>query len=342
VERLTVQLALAAQRLGLTDGPPWPARLEIAPLPIRPAAARQRALATQREGWAQQRQRAQVRLSRAQDVAAAHAQRLARLRTERDRLATWLAQLEADNATNPQAPVCILRIDAGFASGENLAWLIEMGYVVYSKAPNAQTTAHLRQRVPATATWVPVGANAEVLAWDDYRVHGCPYPLTVALERFHTGREVKYGTLLHYGAPDHRPTLAAWFACYNARQTIEAGNKESKGTFKLQHLMSRSAGGIALQVALTGFAANFVRWAVAWLRPRILAGSRRFIVSLDSPKTLTRIAANAPAYVQETRDGLCLQFTGRSSFPEVRLHLAGPLVYQLALPFERPFSSEPR
>ena len=58
-----------------------------------------------------------------------------------------------------------------------------------------------------------------------------------------------------------------------------------------------------------------------------------------TPRILRNFCVH-PAYLQETRDGLCLQFTGRSSFPEVRLHLAGPPVYQLALPFERPLTSE--
>jgi len=31
-------------------------------------------------------------------------------------------------------------MDAGFTSGENLTWLIEMGYCPNTKAPNDQTT----------------------------------------------------------------------------------------------------------------------------------------------------------------------------------------------------------
>jgi len=62
------------------------------------------------------------------------------------------------------------------------------------------------------------------------------------------------------------PDLPAWFHTYNARQTIEAGNKQEKTTFKVQHLMSRSPAGIQIRAMLTVFAANFVRWAVGSIR----------------------------------------------------------------------------
>jgi len=64
--------------------------------------------------------------------------------------------------------------------------------------------------------------------------------------------------LIHYREDGIFPTLPAWFQHYNERQTIEAGNKEMKGTFFVQHLMSRSPAGIRLQVLFTGLAANAV------------------------------------------------------------------------------------
>jgi hypothetical protein len=42
-------------------------------------------------------------------------------------LRTWQAQLTADNQTNPDPPVCEVRMDGGFSGGEQIAWLIEMG-----------------------------------------------------------------------------------------------------------------------------------------------------------------------------------------------------------------------
>ncbi len=40
-------------------------------------------------------------------------------------LKNWLAQLELDNRTNPDAPVCEVRMDSGFSGDDNLTWLIE-------------------------------------------------------------------------------------------------------------------------------------------------------------------------------------------------------------------------
>jgi hypothetical protein len=48
--------------------------------------------------------------------------------------------------------------------------------------------------------------------------------------------------------------LPAWFGQYNARQTIEAGIKETKQVFTLHRLKVRSEPAIFLQEALTLFA----------------------------------------------------------------------------------------
>ena len=137
-----------------------------------------------------------------------------------------------------------------------------MGYWPDTKAANGQTTTALRAHQPRGARWQKAGDNAEMVLVGERMQHGCPYPLTVALERFQVGRNVKYATLVRYGPP---PTLPVWFAPYNARQTIEAGNKEMKGVFFVQHLMSHSLAGIQLQVLFTGLAANVVRWCRTWL-----------------------------------------------------------------------------
>jgi len=63
-----------------------------------------------------------------------------------------------------------------------------------------------------------------MIAWDDHPLHGCPYPVTVALERFKTGAQYKYATLIQYRDDGQFPTLPAWFQHYNSRQTIEIGD----------------------------------------------------------------------------------------------------------------------
>src|SRR5712692_1809116 len=208
-----------------------------------------------------------------------------------------------------------------------------MGYAPNTKAPNARTTTALRAQLPRGATWEKVGDNAEMVLVGERQLHGCPYPLTVALERFKIGRTFKYATLVRAGAA---PTLTDWFAQYNARQTIEAGNKEFKSTFFVQHLMSRSPAGIRLQVLFTGLAANVVRWCQPWLKSCAAATTPSVTRTLNSPKALVRIAANSTALVQQTNDGTSVLFGPRSALPGAAFTLRGVPAIQLPLGFQRP------
>lgn len=102
--------------------------------------------------------------------------------------------------------------------------------------------------------------------WKQYEPEDFPYPLDLALERFHPGEKLKHMLLLNFG--DDRMTtqdLAVWFNYLNARQTIEATNKEGKGTFAMRYLKVRSKSGLYLQEQFGRFAANFVRFASQWL-----------------------------------------------------------------------------
>lgn len=253
-------------------------------------------------------------------------------------LNTWQTQLAADNRSNPDPPAYVeARMDAGFVSGDNLTWLLEMGYCPNTKAPNDRTTAALRAQLSPQTRWVPVGANADMTAWDNYYLHGCPFPLTVALERFKVGPAYKYATLIHYRDDGLFPTLPVWFQHYNARQTIEAGNKEMKGTFFVQHLMSRSPAGIRLQVLFTGLAANAVRWCGPWLKACAAQVTPPLLRALKSPKHLVHVAANAAALVQQQLSGTALQFAPDSPFPGVTLFLKGVPAFQLAFGFNQPF-----
>ena len=168
-------------------------------------------------------------------------------------------------------------------------------------------------------------------------MHGCPYPLTAALERFKIGHAYKYATLIHYRDDGLCPTLPVWFQHYNQRQTIEAGNKEMKGTFFVQHLMSRSPAGIRLQVLFTGLAANAVRWCVPWLKNCAAETTPKLSRTLNSPKHLVRAAANSAALVQQTTCGTALQFAPESSLSGVTLFLKGVPAFQLALGFHQPY-----
>jgi len=300
--------------------------------PISPK--KQARLQVQVTNWQKRLPRLVKQLAQTQQVLATHQARLAEQETELAALRAWQAQLSTENEANPNPPAIAVRIDAGFASGENLTWLLEMGYAPNTKAPNARTTTALRAQLPRGATWEKVGDNAEMVLIGERQLHGCPYPLTVALERFKIGRTFKYATLVRVGAA---PSLPDWFAQYNARQTIEAGNKEFKGTFFVQHLMSRSAAGIQLQVLFTGLAANVVRWAQPWLASCAADPTPTVRRTLSSPKALVRVAANATALVQQTHEGTTVLFGPRSALPGAAFALRGVPAIQLPLGFQRPF-----
>jgi hypothetical protein len=288
---------------------------------------------TQADGWQKRLPRLVEQVAQAQGVLTAHRARLAEREAEWAALRTWQAQLEADNQANPNPPEIEARIDAGFASGDNLTWLLEMGYAPNTKAPNGRTTIALRAQLPRDVAWEKVGDNAEMVLIGKHTLHGCPYPLTVALERFKVGRAFKYATLVREGPA---PKLVEWFAQYNARQTIEAGNKEMKGVFFVQHLMSRSSAGIRLQVLFTGLAANVVRWCQSWLKTCVTAPTPSVTRTLNSPKALVRVAANSAALVQQTDAGTTVLFGPYTALAGAAFTLRGVLAVQLPLGFHQP------
>jgi len=294
------------------------------------------------QSWRKRLPRLETQIARAERTIGTHQSQLHEQLTGLTQLLAWQAQLEKENRTNPNPPPYVeARMDAGFASGENLMWLLEMGYCPNTKAPNGQTATALCAHLPRGRHWVKVGENAEMMGWGDYRLHGCPYPLTAAIERFKVGRRFKYAVLIHFRQEDAPfPTLPAWFKHYNERQTIEAGNKDMKGTFHVQHLMSRSLAGIRLQVLFTGLAANVVRWCVPWLKECANQATPKLTRTLNSPKQLVRVAANSAALVQQSSFGTSLQFAPDSSLPGVIMFLKGVPAFQLTLGFNQPYKIE--
>lgn len=243
----------------------------------------------------------------------------------------YLASLDADNRANPNPVSVVLRIDAGFSTGPNLAWLIEMGYTVLTKAHSGNTADSLRRRLPAQTSWTRVGRNAEAVAMGDYYQHDCPYPLQAMLVRYHLPDETRYTTLFYYDeAPP--PALPAWFAGYNGRQTIEAGIKEEKAVFTLKRHLVRSPIGMQLQEQFALFGANFVRWAAAWVRERLRQANANFVSALDQVKNLVRIASHTRARWVRNALGHTVVFDETGPFAGTMIRLAGQVALQLALP----------
>lgn len=160
------------------------------------------------------------------------------LQAQVSQLQARLQRFVAENASNIAPVQAVFRLDAGFATWDNVALLIELGYEVYSRPYNQKVKTALLRRTSATTVWLRVGANAEMVAWPSQQLKGCPYPVDSALERFYTGKTLRYGVLLHCGSTPVTTELPAWFAYYNARQVIEAGIKEGKGVFQMHHLNS--------------------------------------------------------------------------------------------------------
>jgi hypothetical protein len=295
-------------------------------------------LQRQLAGWQAQYDRAQKQLVKVRTVVEGHKLRLQdkiqSQRTEWKRLHARYAQLCQDNTQECTPPRCKIRLDAGFANGENLTALIELGYDVDTKSANPALVQALCQQVTAAMSWRAVGKNAAMVGWTNYYIYTCPYPLTVGLERFYTPKGMLHAVLIRFqdGPQPTCPDLVQWFHDYNGRQTIEAGNKEEKTTFKVQHLMSRSPAGICIQAMLTVFAANFVRWADEWVRPRVELSTARFTNVLDSPKRLVRIAANSPATLERIDGREQVRFGHLSSFDGVVIRLSGSICRQLSLP----------
>lgn len=243
----------------------------------------------------------------------------------------YLACLDTDNRANPNPVSVVLRVDAGFSTGPNLAWLIEMGYTVLTKAHSGNTADSLRRRLSTQASWTRVGRNAEAVAMGDYYQHDCPHPLQAMLVRYHLPDETRYTTLFYYDeAPP--PALPAWFAGYNSRQTIEAGIKEEKAVFTLKRHLVRSAIGMQLQEQFALFGANFIRWAAAWVKDMLRQANANFVATLDQVKNLVRIASHTRARWVRNALGHTLVFDESGPFAGTMIRLAGQVALQLALP----------
>jgi hypothetical protein len=225
-----------------------------------------------------------------------------------------LEQFERENADNPQPVEACFRLDAGFGTYDNIALLIEMGYEVYVKLHNHKIVQMLKKSTTSEVTWTRVGNNAEMVAWAGMQLQNCAYPLDIALERFYTGKTQKHSALAHFGKTPVTTDLPAWFGKYNARQTIEAGIKETKQVFYLHRLKVRSEPAIYLQEAMTIFAANFIRWATAWIEQHTEQNENTLLVGKMGIKKQVQVAANTSAKVIQNSEGMFLRFSPASAF----------------------------
>lgn len=270
----------------------------------------------------QVREKAQQRLLR-------HRHKLDEASAEVERLRAHHGQLLADNAVNDHPVKVVFRLDSGFASRENIAWLIEMGYDIYTKARSTQMPSLFEAAARPECDWQQVGGNAHLTAWANTTVDGSfIYPLNVALARYTTGDKVRHAFLLHYGDDDVMHDLDGWFHTYNGRQTIEAGIKEGKNVFQMHHFKVRTSQALRLQEHCASFAANFVRFAALWLAEQQDVGAP---LATSSVKHMVQVCAHTSAWVQRKGDVWLLTFAEQSLYAGRSLRIGFGAV-QLPLP----------
>jgi hypothetical protein len=280
-----------------------------------------------------------TQLTQRQAVLARSQERRQHALAQQTDLQAWRHQLEQENQQNPNAPICVCREDAGFCSSENLTWQIEMGYQVETKSTSSRLTAVLQQRCSDQTVWTRVGQNAEMIDWPDYYMNECPYPLRVGLERFQIGEQTKHSVLILYRDTPTQPDLPQWFQHYNDRQTIEAGNKQMKTVYHVQHLMSHAKYGIQIQVLLTGLACNQTQFVQPWLQLAAEKLTPQLESDLTSPKMMVRILANSTASVQRSSWSTVLIFAPTSSARDLKLCLHGLPLHQLNLGLFQPLQN---
>jgi len=258
-------------------------------------------------------------LRREQAVAAAQKRlektlRLLQTHSEQEKvLQDRLQRFEQENTGNLAPSEIRFRIDAGFGTYDNIALLIEMGYELYTKLHNHKVVQVLQKKVQPETTWTQVGKNAEMVAWPALKLDHCPYPLSVGLERFHTGdKKLKHSALAYFGNAPVTENLPAWFGEYNGRQTIEAGIKETKQVFYLHRLKVRSEPAIYVQEAMTIFAANFIRWSTVWIKQRAKPGNDQLQIEKMGVKRQVQVLAHTSAKVIQNSEGMLLRFSPAS------------------------------
>jgi hypothetical protein len=297
---------------------------------------------------AQMRQRAEVwrlRLERCDQTIQSAKDRLAKQQArsadweqQKTHLSLRLKRFQVENETNRNPISAIFRLDAGFGNSENLALLIEMGYEIYSK-PYGNWLSGTLSKMSATrsADWEKVGKNAKMIAWKAVQLEDFPYPLDLGYERFWQRTDpsqpkLAYSRVIHFGQRDVTADLPGWFHDYNARQTIEAANKESKQVFEVHHIKVRSQPAMRLQEHFALFAANFVRVAAYWLAnqcPQVPDGWKES--THPAVKEQVKVGAHSSARIEWFGSDCLLRFAQRSVYAGRSLLVRRQVAIQLTL-----------
>jgi hypothetical protein len=290
------------------------------------------------EVWRLRLERCDQAIQQAKDRLAKQQARLADWESQKTHLSQRLKRFLVENDTNHNPISAIFRLDAGFGNSENLALLIEMGYEIYSKPYGNWLSGILaKMSVTRNADWEKVGKNAEMIAWKAVQLEDFPYPLDLGYERFWQGMDqsqpkLAYSGVIHFGQRDVTADLPGWFQDYNARQTIEAANKESKQVFEIHHIKVRSRPAMRLQERFALFSANFVRIAADWLAnqcPQVPDGWKES--THPAVKEQVKVGAHSFARIEWFGSDCLLRFAQRSVYAGRSLFVRRQVAIQLTL-----------
>jgi len=290
------------------------------------------------EVWRLRLERCDLTVQQTKDRLVKQQTRLADWESQNTHLCLRLKHFQAENDANHNPISAIFRLDAGFGNSENLALLIEMGYEIYSK-PYGNWLSGTLAKMSATRSsdWEKVGKNAEMIAWKNLQLEDFPYPLDLGYERFWQGTDqsqpkLAYSGVIHFGARDVTADLPGWFHDYNARQTIEAANKESKQVFEVHHIKVRSRPAMRLQEHFALFAANFVRIAAVWLANQCQQVPDGWKESTHpAVKEQVKVGAHAFARIEWFGSDCLLRFAQRSVYAGRSLLVRRHVAIQLTL-----------
>ena len=150
-----------------------------------------------------------------------------------DRLQSHYQQLLADNAANPDPSRVVFRLDGGFASRENIYWLIEIGYDIYTRGRSPTVRDALSDAVTPETTWMRVGGNASLTAWANTTVGDYfAYPLDIAQPSI---RLVTQSAALSCSIMGRQMLLLIWmlgFICMTAVKPSRLVSKRAKMSFR--------------------------------------------------------------------------------------------------------------
>lgn len=228
------------------------------------------------------------------------------------------------NAANPSPVRIVLRADSAFGTPEVFQRLLELGYEFTIKSYSGSNAAYkaLFDAIPA-ARWVEVGKNR-------YAVEGVAVPLPqllgayplrlVALRRWDAdGREVRSVVVTTFDAETEPTKEVVTF--YHARQTIEAGFQECKGTLHFGKPRLRKYEANAAFTQLVLFAFNLIRW----VRPCLHTTAAK--IAKAKTQFLVRIAAKCRATVRDAADALHILFSRGTSLDGMRVVVTWPPDY---------------